>query len=87
MDTRILWLTQLKALFKSQKMTPNISLLFKAVKILLFSLYMALSVADLVLKPNSSYAKILFLLLCSQISIRTAFSSTLEKEVKTDIGI
>jgi hypothetical protein len=47
-------------------MVPIIILLFKAFKISLSSLYMALSVADLVLKPNPSPAKRLFLLRCSR---------------------
>ena len=56
---------QSKAFSISQKMPPTMSLLFKAFSISLVSLYVALFVVDLVLKPNRSSAKILFLLLFS----------------------
>ena len=65
----------------SHKMPLTMNLLFKAFRISLVSLYMALFFVDLVLKPNCSSDKILFLLLCSQSSIYTVFSSTLENEV------
>jgi len=39
---RILWLILSKAFSKSQKMPPTMSLLFKAVRISLITLYMAL---------------------------------------------
>ena len=57
MDNRILWLTQSKAFSKSQKMPSTMRLLFKAIKILMVSFYVALLVVDLVLKPNCSSAK------------------------------
>ena len=49
--------------------------------------YMVLFVVDLVLKSNCSSAKILFLLLYSQSWIYIVFSSTLENEVRIDIGL
>jgi len=42
-------------------MSPTMRLLFKAIKMLLVSLYVALLLADSVLKPNCSSAKILLL--------------------------
>jgi len=71
LDDRILWLTQSKAFSKSQKMPPSMSLLFKATKISLVSLYIALLVADLVLRPNCSSAKILSLPLCSELNMHS----------------
>ena len=48
---------------------------------------MALFLVYLVLKPNCSSANILFLLLFSQTWIYIALSTTLENEVRIDIGL
>jgi len=68
-------------------MPPTMNLLFKAFRISLVRLYMALFVAALVLKPNCSSAKILFLLLCSQSWIYVAFYSNLENDIRIDTGL
>jgi hypothetical protein len=77
----------IKGLFKVTKIPPITLLLFKAFRISLVNLYMALSADDLVLKPNYSSAKILFLFRWSRIWIFITFSSTLENEVASDIGL
>jgi len=78
---------QSKAFSRSQKMPPTMSFLFKSFRITLVNTYMALFLVYLVLKQNCSSANILFLLLCSQIWIYTPLSSTLENEVRIDIGL
>jgi hypothetical protein len=48
------------SLFKIKKIPPTISLRFKAFRVSLISLYIALSVVESDLNPNCSSAKILY---------------------------
>ena len=62
-------------------MPPTMNILFKAFRVLLISLYIALFVVESVLNPNFSSTRILYLFKCS------FFSSTFEGDIKIDMGL